>query len=57
MWFEVIIPGFQEAFFSVGQPPTAIPQPEMGQNELLVVEMGITVEEYRGMEAKVDFAE
>ena len=57
MWFETIIPGFTEAFFSVGQPPTAIPQPEMGQNELLVAEMGIAVEEYRGMEAKVPFTE
>lgn len=53
MWFETVIPGFDDAFFSVGQPPTAIPQPEIGQNELLVVEMGIMVEEYIGMDAKV----
>ena len=56
MWFETIIPGFDEAFFAVAQPPTAIPQPEIGQNELLVIEMGLTIEEYIGMEAKVDFA-
>lgn len=55
MWFEIIIPGFDEAFFVVAQPPTAIPQPEIGQNELLVVEMNLTIEEYRGMETKVDF--
>lgn len=53
MWFETIIPGFDEAFFVVAQPPTAIPQPEIGQNELLTIEMALTIEEYKGMEAKV----
>lgn len=56
MWFETIVPGFEEGFFVVAQPPTAIPQPEFNQNELLVVEMTLTIEEYRGMEAKVAFA-
>jgi len=56
MWFETIIPGFDEAFFVVAQPPTAIPQPEIGQNELLICEMDLTIEEYRGMEAKAAFS-
>lgn len=56
MWFETIVPGFDEAFFVVAQPPQAIPQPDFGQNELLVIEMNMTAEEYRGLEAKVDFA-
>lgn len=55
MWFETIVPGFDEAFFVVAQPPTAIPQPEFGQNELLVVEMTLTIEEYKGMDEKVAF--
>lgn len=55
MWFETIIPGFDEAFFVVAQPPTAIPQPEIGQNELLTIEMNLTIEEYKGMETKVAF--
>lgn len=57
MWFETIVPGFEEAFFAVAQPPTAIPQPEIGQNELLTIEMSLTIEEYIGMEAKVAFAD
>lgn len=56
MWFETIVPGFDDAFFVVAQPPTAIPQPEMGQNELLTVEMTLTIEEYKGMDAKVAFS-
>lgn len=53
MWFEIVIPGFAESFFIVAQPPTAIPLPDIGQNELLVVEMGLTIEEYKGMDATV----
>lgn len=56
MWFETIIPGFEESFFVVAQPPSAIPQPEIGQNELLTIEMNLTIEEYKGMEAKVAFS-
>jgi len=56
MWFEIIIPGFEEAFFVVAQPPSAIPPPAIGQNELLVVEMNLTIEEYKGMDEKVAFA-
>ena len=56
MWFETIIPGFTDAFFCVAQPPQAIPQPEMGQNELLVVEFPLSIEEYIGMDTKVEFS-
>lgn len=56
MWFETIIPGFNKAFFCVAQPPQAVPQPEMGQNELLVVEFPLSIEEYIGMDTKVDFS-
>ena len=55
MWFETIIPGFTEAFFVVAQPPEQIPQPEIGQNELLTVEMNLTIEEYKGMDTAVAF--
>ena len=53
MWFETIIPGFDDSFFVVAQPPTEIPQPEIGQNSLLTIEMNLTIEEYKGMDTKV----
>lgn len=56
VWFQTIVPGFEESFFVVAQPPTAIPQPEIAQNGLLTAEMGLTIEEYKGMESKVAFA-
>ena len=55
MWWETIIPGFEDAFWVVAQPPTAIPQPEIGQNELLVIENNLTIEEYQGMATQVAF--
>lgn len=53
VWFETVIPGFQKSFFVVAQPPQAIPQPEIGQNELLTMEFGLAIEEYKGMDATV----
>ena len=55
MWFETIIPGVTNSFFVVAQPPEEIPQPEIGQNELLTVEMNLTIEEYKGLDTSVAF--
>lgn len=55
MWFETIIPGITNSFFVVAQPPEEIPQPEIGQNELLTVEMNLTIEEYKGLDISVAF--
>lgn len=57
MWFETIIPGIAKSFFVVAQPPEEIPQPEIGQNELLTVEMNLTIEEYKGLDASVEFTQ
>lgn len=56
MWFETIIPGFDDSFFVVAQPPEQIPQPEIAQNGLLTVEYSLTIEEYKGMETKIAFS-
>ena len=57
MWFETIIPGIAKSFFVVAQPPEEIPQPEIGQNELLTVEMNLTIEEYKGLDTSVEFTQ
>lgn len=56
MWFEAIIPGFTDAFFFIAQPPKNIPMPEMNQNELLTVEISLTIVDYKGMDSKVSFS-
>jgi len=55
LWFEVILPNQSDAFFVVAQPPQQLPMPEIGQNELLTVEIVLTVVEYKGWDTKVSF--
>lgn len=52
MWFETITPGFDEGDFVVAQPPTFLPSPSKGQNELLTVQIPLVIEEYVGMQTK-----
>ena len=53
MWFQTISPYLTKSFFVVAQPPLQIPQPEMGQNGLLTVDMNLVIEEYKGTDTKV----
>jgi hypothetical protein len=53
MWFQVSAPGLTNAFYVAAQPPQEIPMPDMSQNELLTVEIPLTIDKYEGMSAKV----
>lgn len=55
LWFETILPNQSKSFFVVAQPPQLLPQPEMGQNELLVMEVPLTIVDYKGRDTKVSF--
>jgi len=55
LWFETILPNQSDAFFVVAQPPQQLPMPEIGQNELLTLEIVLTVVEYKGWDTKVSF--
>lgn len=56
VWFQTIVPGLSKSFYVVAQPPQLIPQPEVGQNGLLTVDMSLSIEEYKGMDTKVAFS-
>lgn len=43
-----------DAFFVVAQPPLVLPMPEIGQNELMTIELTFTINDYKGMLTKVD---
>lgn len=53
MWATVYIPDMTKAFFAVVQPPTAIPLPETGQNELLTIELEFILEEIKGWDTAI----
>ena len=56
MWFEIIIPNMTESYFFIAQPPQEIPSPEMGQNELLTVEITLTIVDVKAFDTKVSFS-
>ena len=48
-WFEVWFPDMTDAFFIVAQPPLVLPMPEIGQNELMTIDLTFTINDYKGM--------
>lgn len=54
MWFETVIPGITKGFFVVAQPPEHVPHPAIDQNGLLTVEFNLIIEEYKGLDTKVE---
>lgn len=50
MWFVVWSPYLTKSFYIVAQPPKVIPMSEMAQNELQTVEIGLVIDEYKGMD-------
>lgn len=53
LWFQVIFPDLKDGFFVVAQPPQELPLPEASQNTLATMAIPLTIEEYKGMSAKV----
>lgn len=54
MWWQVSSPSLSRAYYIAAQPPQEIPMPDIGQNELLVVEIPLTIDEFLGMDTKVE---
>ena len=53
-WFQVSVPNMTKSFFVVAQPPKKLPMPEIGQNELLTIEITFTITEYKGADTAVN---
>lgn len=53
LWFEVYHPRLTKAFWFKAEPPQKLPMPEMGQNQLLTMEINLVVTEYVGLDTAV----
>lgn len=53
-WFEVYHPTMSDAFYVIAEPPQKLPMPEMGQNELLTIDVTFTIVEYKGLSAAIE---
>ena len=53
MWFVVWSPYLTDSFYIVAEPPKELPMSEMGQNELQTIEIGLSINEYKGMDTAI----
>ena len=54
LYLEVWSPYLTKAYYIIAQPPQELPMSEMAQNELQTVEIGMTIDEYLGMDTAVE---
>lgn len=54
MCFMTVVPGLTGAFFVIANVPNKIPQPAFDQNGLLTVAINCTVDEFIGLDEKVE---
>ena len=52
-WFEVYHPSMSKAWFIAAAVPASLPLPEIGQNELLTMEISLVIKTYHGLDTKV----
>lgn len=50
LWFEISSPQLTKKIHFKGALPTKLPMPEMGINELMTMEVNVTIEDYVGWE-------
>lgn len=53
VWFEVYHPKMTKAWFIAAAVPATLPLPEIGQNELLTLEISLVIKTYHGLDTKV----
>ena len=54
VWFQVIFPDLEDAFFVVAETGRAIPLPEIAQNEAATLPITLVISEYKGLDTKVE---
>lgn len=54
VWFEVYHPNLEKAFFICAETPQKFPMPEMAQNSLETVEINLIINEYKGLDTKIE---
>lgn len=53
MWFVVWSPYLTNSFYVVAEPPKELPMSDMGQNDLQTIEIGLSINEYKGMDTAI----
>ena len=53
VWFEVVFPDLEDAFFVIADPGKNIPLSDIGQNEAATIPLSLIIQEYKGLDTKV----
>ena len=57
VWFQVVFPDLQDAFFVIAETGRAIPLPDISQNEAATLPITLVISEYKGLDAKVAWSD
>lgn len=57
VWYQIASPYLKDAFFTVAEAPTLIPQPSLSVNGVYQCTMPLTVNEFVGLDTKVEVGE
>lgn len=54
VWFTTYLPDLAKGFFFTGEPPETIPQPSLDQNGLVVADMNLIINDYKGPDTAIE---
>ena len=57
VWFQVMFPDMDDAFFVVADTGREIPLPEIAGNEAAIIAISLIISAYKGLDAKVTWSE
>ena len=57
VWFQVMFPDMDDAFFVVAETGREIPLPEIAGNEAAIMSINLIISEYKGLDTKVAWSE
>lgn len=57
VWFQVMFPDLDDAFFVIAETGRAIPLPDIAQNEAATLPITLVISEYKGLDTKVVWSE
>lgn len=57
VWFQVMFPDMDDAFFVVAETGREIPLPEIAGNEAAIMSITLIISSYKGLDTKVAWSE
>lgn len=56
VWFQVMFPDMEDAFFVIAETGREIPLPDIAGNEAAIMSITLIITQYKGLDAKVEWS-